>query len=112
MGTFTSEFVDQYRELSGVITQSKSPSCAATDAPVLSVRHNSISHHSGYFIERLKQVYAYLPIIDEKSLQHQDYRHRFLTHCFTLAQFQHLSQNNSVDSIKHFEEIGFWIEEI
>jgi uncharacterized protein YbbK (DUF523 family) len=86
MRHFVSKVIDKYPNLAGMVAKSKSPSCGVTDAPVINADRAN-TYGGGYFVRQLQRELPYLPFIDESYFEHQDYRHRFLLHSFTLARF-------------------------
>jgi uncharacterized protein YbbK (DUF523 family) len=101
MRHFVSKIIDQYPYLAGMVAKSKSPSCGVTDTPVVNADRAN-TYGSGYFIRLLKRELPYLSFIDESYFEHQDYRHRFLLHCFTLARFFHQYRQNGLNGVRSF----------
>ena len=87
MQRFVLKLIEQSPYICGLITKSKSPSCGVTDTPMIRDKDNSVHYGSGYYVRLMRRECPHLPVIDDKAVLHQDYRHRFLLHCFTLGRF-------------------------
>ncbi len=101
MQHFVSKVVDKYPYLAGMVAKSKSPSCGVTDTPVENANRAN-TYGGGFFVRLLQRDCPYLAFIDESYFDHQDYRHRFLLHCFTLGRFFEQFKLNGINGARNF----------
>ncbi len=85
--------LQQFPELCGVISKSKSPSCGVGDTQLYKIDADAANSAepdqkgSGYFVRICRNQRRYLPIIDEHALNSELQRHQFFLKVFALGRW-------------------------
>lgn len=102
---FADRTLERYDQVAGFIGKTKSPSCAIQDTPIKHLeqrREQQERLSAGYFVRYLNSQRQYVPVIDEQQIQHQEYRHRFFIHAFTLARFYRSIAHQPTHGLRNF----------
>ncbi len=102
MKHLVNELVRGYQGLTGVISTSKSPSCGLDDTPISKQPEQATRYGSGYFIHLLKREFPYIAFIDDKLIQQDEHRHRFLLKCFTLKDAIEAFEKGKANGLRAF----------
>jgi uncharacterized protein YbgA (DUF1722 family)/uncharacterized protein YbbK (DUF523 family) len=90
METFSTQFLQQLKEIDGFILKSKSPTCGIKDVKIYSGLSKApvIGKGSGYFGKEVLEHYGPYAIEEEGRLSNFSIREHFLTKIFTYASFR------------------------
>ncbi|MEE4246058.1 MAG: DUF523 domain-containing protein [Kangiellaceae bacterium] len=105
MQSYVNKLAGAHSQLSGIISKSASPSCGVHDTPIRNDRTGTIDYGAGYYIRLMQESYPHIPIIDQKDIEMDDYRHRYLVHVFTLHRFYQRLRQHGLEGLRsfHFE---------
>lgn len=91
------------KDVDGFILKAKSPSCGVGTANLY--KNNSIIGRTyGFFAEKIKEKFPYLPIEDEKRLLNKDLREHFLIRIFAFANLKELINNPQQKNLIEFHK--------
>ena len=97
MNTFSDNYLSKTREVDGFILKSKSPSCGIGTAKVYSQKNPApIGKGSGLFASKVIDSFPHHPKEDEKHLNNPFLREHFFTSIFTIADFNSVTNINSL----------------
>ncbi len=103
---FAVNFLETQKDLDGFILKSKSPSCGAYSTKLYKSAESEepIAIGSGLFAEMVQKIFPLLPIIEESDLDDEGLRDFFLTRIFTLAAFRVVEKEQTIESLRQFQE--------
>ncbi|WP_041808846.1 YbgA family protein [Evansella cellulosilytica] len=104
MQQFSTQFLDSLEDVDGFILKNRSPSCAVTDAKVLSDSESpsTIRKQGGIFGEAVLERFSHLAVEDEGRLKNYKIREHFLVKLFTIARFKRIKRKCNFKDLLHF----------
>ncbi|UCZ55239.1 DUF523 and DUF1722 domain-containing protein [Bacillus shivajii] len=104
MTTFSQEYLHSLEEIDGFILKTRSPSCAISDAKVMSGLDKSptIDKSAGLFGKEVLKKFSHLAIEDEGRLKNFTIREHFFTKIFILATFRKIKKSLSYQDLLQF----------
>lgn len=104
MESFSTAFLDGLKDVDGFILKNRSPSCAVTDAKVMTglEKAHTLRKQGGIFGEKVKEKFHHLAIEDEGRLKNFSIREHFLVKLFTTAKFKEIKKNNRYNDLLMF----------
>ncbi|MFA9557962.1 YbgA family protein [Evansella sp. AB-rgal1] len=102
---FSSNFIKSLEEVHGFILKNRSPSCAISDAKIMSglEKAPTIGKSAGFFGDAVLQKFSHLAIEDEGRLKNFTIREHFLTKLFTIARFSEIKKNYVYNDLLAFQ---------
>ncbi|MCX8082154.1 MAG: DUF523 and DUF1722 domain-containing protein [bacterium] len=98
---YSQKVINSLKEIDGFILKAKSPSCGVGSARLY--RNNSfIGKTSGFFAEKIKNHFYYLPVEDENRLRDESIREHFLIRIFAFAELRALLNNPTPKNLVDF----------
>ena len=82
-----------YKDLSGFILKSKSPSCGMERVEVYISSNNIKKSGVGLFAKELMKKFPFLPVVEEKRLNNLQLRENFIVRVFSYIRLQELFKN-------------------
>jgi len=104
MNTFANNYLKSLDHIDGFILKSRSPSCGIKDTKIFPDinAEKPLYKNTGIFASKVKQLFPYLAIEDEKRLGYPKIKAQFLTKLFTLAAFCLVKKSHSTNKLINF----------
>ncbi|MEN3044480.1 MAG: DUF523 and DUF1722 domain-containing protein [Candidatus Hydrothermales bacterium] len=101
MGEYAEKVVNSLKDIDGFILKAKSPSCGVGTTNLYE-NNKVVGRTYGFFAEKIKEKFPYLPLEDEKRLKNRDIRVNFLTKIFAFADLRESLKEKKAKNLVEF----------